>query len=191
MKPPIRQRKPNRMPGYNYSARGCYFVTICVQNEESLGRINEGKITLSPTGETVKKCWLEIPDHFTWIRLDEFIIMPDHMHGILVILQNPMNASLRSQPSRITINTDTSTNCGNKPLDRTKMELSKIIQCFKSSVTREINKNSSSAYFAWQKSFYDHIIRSYKELTTVRRYIKENPNNWPKICNDFNDVVFK
>jgi len=145
-----------------------------VNNETNLGEINGGEIALSDIGETVKKCWLEIPDHFTGIRLDEFIIMPDHLHGILVILQNSRNANLRSLQ--------------NTNINRSKLLLSKVIQNFKAAVTREVNKSRSYQAIVWQKSFYDHIIHSYKELIAVRRYIKDNPINWQKNDNDYIDM---
>jgi putative transposase len=164
MKPPIRQRKPNRMPRYDYSARGCYFVTICIKNKEtnSFGKIADGKIEFSLMGETASKCWLEIPNHFHYVRLDEFVIMPDHVHGIIVIL--PKAGNLNFHP-----------NFNDQIFDRSKMDLSKIIQTFKASVTRQINKDQTNEYFAWQKSFYDHIIHTQKELFQMRKYISENP----------------
>jgi putative transposase len=164
MKPPLRQRKPNRMLNYDYSARGCYFVTICIKIKEtnSFGKIADGKIGFSLMGETANKCWLEIPKHFPHVRLDEFVIMPNHVHGIMVILPTAGNPDL---PSRFS----------DRLPNRSKMELSKIIQAFKSSVTRQINQYQKSEYFAWQKSFYDHIIHSQKELFQMRKYISENP----------------
>jgi putative transposase len=88
MKPPIRQRKPNRMLKHDYSSRGCYFVTICLKNKEidSFGKIIGENIELSQMGKIAEKCWLEIPNHFPHVRLDEFVIMPNHVHGIIVIL---------------------------------------------------------------------------------------------------------
>jgi putative transposase len=194
MKPPIRQRKPNRMPRYDYSARGCYFVTICIKNKEtnSFGKIADGKIEFSLMGETASKCWLEIPNHFPYVRLDEFVIMPDHVHGILVITKNPWktlkenheiykneksssigNADLL--PSLNFLNESSRFNSIKDPIDRTKMVLSKVIHAFKSSVTREINKTQDYNLFSWQKSFYDHIIHTQKELYQIRKYISENP----------------
>jgi REP element-mobilizing transposase RayT len=164
MKPPIRQRKPNRMPKYDYSSRGCYFVTICSKNKEinSFGKITNGKIEFSLFGEIVNKCWQDIPNHFPYVRLDEFIIMPNHVHGIIVILPKAGDLNFHSRFS-------------DRILDRSKMDLSKIIQSFKASVTREINKTQDYNFFSWQKSFYDHIIHSQKELFQMRKYIYENP----------------
>jgi len=179
MKPPIRQRKPNRMPNYDYSTRGCYFVTICIKNCEtkSLGNIIEEKSELSPGGEIAKKCWLAIPDHFPLVRLDEFVIMPDHIHGIVVIQQAVGNANLRSLQS-LSIN-------------RSKMLLSTVIQNFKAAVTREVNKSGSYQSVVWQKSFYDHIIHSHAELVRIREYVKENPKEWPKDEMEFDSLTKK
>jgi putative transposase len=167
MKPPIRQRKPTRMPRYNYSSSGCYFVTIVTKNKENyLGKIVANKVVLTNMGEIAKSCWLQIPEHFPNIRLDEFVIMPNHVHGIIVILH-------KAEDDRFTF-PDSS-----EIADRSKMKLSKIIQAFKSSVTRMINQDPTSDYFAWQKSFYDHIVHNYKELIQIRRYISENPLHYP------------
>jgi putative transposase len=188
----FRQRKPNRMPKYDYSSRGCYFVTICVQNKDEgiLGKIVDGKTILSNIGEIIKKYWLEIPSHFPWIRLDEFIIMPNHIHGILVIQHDVGNANLRSLHNPIRFKQEIPIRSERFPSDRTKMLLCKVIQNFKAAVTREINKCPTSDFFIWQKSFYDHIIHNYKELLQIRQYIKENPNNWRKNNKEF-DNIFK
>jgi len=178
MKPPIRQRKPNRMPRYDYSARGCYFITICIKNKEenSFGKIIDKKMEFSQKGNIANKCWLEIPNHFPYVRLDDFVIMPNHIHGIIVILPKAGDLNF---PSRFS----------NQMFDRSKMDLSKIIQAFKASVTREINKTQDYNFFSWQKSFYDHIINNYKELVQIRQYIKENPKIWSKEDKEF-DVLF-
>lgn len=149
MRPPIRLRKPNRMPRYDYSTRGCYFITICIKNKEinSFGKITDGKIEFSLRGEIANKCWIGIPNHFPHIRLDEFVIMPNHVHGIIVILPKAGDSNMNSQII-------------DQIPDRSKMYLSKIIQAFKASVTRQINRDQTNEYFAWQKSFYDHIIHS-------------------------------
>ncbi len=179
MKPPIHQRKPNRMPKYNYSSRGCYFITICIKNKEAnlFGKIVDGKIELSQMGKIANKCWMEISNHFPHVRLDEFIIMPDHVHGIIVILPKVGDEIIHSHFS-------------NQISDRSKMYLPKIIQAYKSSVTREINNTENYDYFSWQKSYYDHIINNYKELVQIRQYIKENPEFWSEEDKEF-DILFK
>jgi len=79
-------RKANRYKDYNYSSPGYYFVTICTKDRLSFfGKIEDGKMILNEYGEIVKACWLEIPDHFPNIRIDEFLVMPNHFHGIIII----------------------------------------------------------------------------------------------------------
>lgn len=153
------------MEHYDYSQDGYYFVTVCVNKFQRLfGEIVDEKVVLSEEGKIVKKCWLEIPDHFDNVFLDEFVIMPNHVHGIVIIKQNFV------------------TNVGDadlRPLqDRSKMLLSKVIHGYKSSVTRIIRKQLNNCEFQWQRSFYDHVIRNEKGLEKIREYIQSNPLNW-------------
>ncbi|MGB7573415.1 MAG: transposase [Thermodesulfobacteriota bacterium] len=156
------KRKPNRLGDYDYSQDGYYFITICTQNrEEWFGKIEKEQKTLNGYGEVAKDFWVEIPPHFDDVKIDEFTIMPNHMHGILIVEKNRVgNAYMRSLQ------------------DRTKMLLSKTVQQFKSSVTRKIHSIQNDFKFQWQKSFYDHIIRNEKSLSHVRQYIVDNPLKW-------------
>ncbi len=154
----MKERKLNRLKDYDYSQNGFYFVTICTKNrEEWFGKIESGKMILNKFGEIAKSFWMEIPRHFKNVALDEFIVMPNHVHGILIIVGNAYMRSLQN---------------------RTKMLLSRIIQQYKSSVTREINLLQNDFYFQWHKSFYDHIIRNDKTLNNIREYITNNPLKW-------------
>ncbi len=154
----MKERKVNRLKDYDYSQDGYYFVTICTRNrEEWFGEIQSGKMILNGCGEITKNLWVEIPKHFKNVGLDEFIIMPNHIHGILIIVGNAYMRSLQN---------------------RTKMLLSRIIQQYKSSVTREINSLQNDFCFKWHKSFYDHIIRNEKTLNNIREYIVNNPLKW-------------
>jgi len=155
-----RERKPNRLPGYDYSGSGYYFVTICTKNKiDYFGRIKSGKILLSEIGHFATEYWLEIPRHFEAISIGEYVIMPNHIHGIVGI-ESVGNANLRSLP------------------DRSKMLLSKAIQQYKSAVTRKIRNNYREHPFGWQKSFHDHIIRNDIALYRIRKYIQNNPLKW-------------
>lgn len=166
----LHERKLNRLKYFNYSSNGWYFVTICIKNRiENFGNVIGRKMILNQFGKIANKFWLEIPNHFRNAELDEFIVMPNHLHGIIVI-KNVGNADLRSLQNI-------------KSNDKTKMMLSKIIHGYKSSVSREIRKLNH--IFRWQKSFYDHIIRSEESLFVIRKYIRGNSNNWN---NDKNNV---
>lgn len=188
---PIKQRKQNRLQNYDYSQNGMYFVTICTKDrEEMLGEIVDGKMVLNDSGKIADECWKNIPDHFPHTRLDQYAIMPNHIHGILEII-NPVigNAHVRSKNA---VRSDHSV--GSKNNDRSKMLLSKAIHGFKSSVTRKIlNPVQERIYafptkFAWQRSFYDHIIRNETELNKIREYIMTNPETWHRDRNNQNCI---
>lgn len=175
------QRKQNRLVDYDYSEDGWYFVTICTKNKlEFFGKIENGKMVLNEFGEIARECWLEIQNHFLDVSLDEFVIMPNHIHGILII-ENVGNMNSRNisvgdknfcslQPNVCSIQ--------NMPW-QTKLSksLSSIIRGFKIGVTKYFHENNIY-YFQWHKSFYDHIIRNEKSLNNIRQYIHNNPLKW-------------
>ena len=172
-----RNRKSNRLQNYDYSQAGYYFVTICTQNRVNyLGEIERAQMELSHIGQIVTNCWRAIPEHFHDTALDEFVAMPNHIHGIIVIKSNDL---LRNDDDNVGNDDD---NVGNN--DRCSLRvrnmqlLPKIISQYKSSVTRIVRKQSIEHPFRWQKSFYDHIIRDEKSLNTIRTYIQNNPLNW-------------
>jgi REP element-mobilizing transposase RayT len=158
-------RKPNRLKDYDYSQDGYYFVTLCTKNRENFfGKIKNGKMILNKYGDIAKKCWLEIPEHFSHVILDEFIIMPNHVHGILII----KNKTVGNKNF-----------CSQEIPWQTKLSksLSSIIRGFKIGVTKYFcEKNNHD--FQWQKSFYDHIIRNEESLFKIREYIQNNPLKW-------------
>jgi len=163
-----RERKLNRLKNYDYSQSGCYFVTLCTKNRvEHFGKIEVTKMILSRYGKFAERYWNEIPNHYKNVEIDEFIIMPNHIHGIVIIVGNAYMRSLQ---------------------DRTKMPLSRIIQQYKSSVTREINSFQNDFCFKWHKSFYDHIIKHEKTLNNIREYITNNPLKWDSDKNNIENL---
>jgi putative transposase len=159
----MKERKLTRLKGYDYSQSGYYFVTICTKDrEEWFGRVDGDEMRLNEFGEIARNFWAEITGHFKYVGIDEFSVMPNHVHGILIIEENMVgNAYMRSLLQ-----------------NRTKMLLSKIIQQYKASVTRKINSLESNLHFGWQKSFYDHVIRNDRSLDNLRQYIINNPVKW-------------
>ena len=168
--PDIRHRRSARLKGYDYSKPGWYFVTICTWKKEPfLGKIENGNIILSEVGRVVYKHWMEIPEHFLSISLDELVIMPNHLHGILRIDEVDPNVGVQYI----------------EPLQKRQthqyqhiisQSIGSIIRAFKASVTRHCRRNDLD--FAWQRNFYDHIIRGDKQLHAIREYIQNNPLNW-------------
>jgi REP element-mobilizing transposase RayT len=124
----MRERKLTRLKEYDYSQSGHYFVTICTKDrEEWFGKIESGEMFLSPSGEVARDFWVEIPLHFQHTEIDEFSVMPNHVHGILIIEENTIgNAYMCSHQRNASMHS---------LQDRTKMLLSKIIQQYKASVT--------------------------------------------------------
>ena len=169
------ERKQIRLRGYDYSQDGYYFVTICARDrEEFFGEIRDGIMGLNEIGLIAAKFWQEIPEHFENAKLDEWIIMPNHVHGIVVI-ENPDDVDNDFGLYRKSVG-----GADLRPLqiDRTKMLLPKIIHGFKSSVTRYIRQNNSDTSFGWQRSFYDHIIRNERSFENIFEYIRNNPQKW-------------
>lgn len=184
----IRNRKPQRLKSFDYSTDGFYFITICTANRENFfGEIRNGKMIPNACGEIVQKCWQEIANHFPDARLDEFIVMPNHIHGIVWIenvgggVGNKNFCSLRGA-----IQNDCQSN---KIPWQTKLShsLSSIIRGLKIGVTKWCRQNNQEN-FAWQKSFYDRIIRDEEELNRMREYILQNPVNWE---NDSNNLSIR
>ena len=184
------ERKRIRLSEYDYSSDGDYFVTICTKDRQNFfGEIRNGIMGLNDFGCIVAKCWQEIPKHFEYVKLDDWQIMPNHIHGVLNIetpeTRHPVgDAYMRPAPTLddwCDINYCQSWDANLRPLrgnDRTKMLLSKIIHGFKSTVTRRINRIQNKIFFQWQRSYYDHIIRDAKSLNDICEYIQNNPYNW-------------
>jgi putative transposase len=104
--PAIHHRRSIRIQGFDYSGKGNYFITICCEQRRHLfGKIVDGQMQLNQAGESARKCWLAIPDHFPHVTLEEFVIMPDHVHGVLCILtdgnDNPENFQLKNEPQKM------------------------------------------------------------------------------------------
>ena len=165
-------RKPNRLQYYHYSKPGYYLATICAQNRiYYFGQVEEAQMRLSDIGQIATHCWRAIPEHFHNATLDEFVVMPNHIHGIIVIKGN--NSSLHDDGDDVGNNDRCSfRNARNMQL------LPKIISQYKSSVTRTIRKQWNNHRFGWQKSFYERVIRNDEDLYRVRAYIQNNPLNW-------------
>ncbi|MFW6264119.1 MAG: transposase [Cyanobacteriota bacterium] len=163
-----------RLKHRDYGANGWYFVTICTRNKSYyFGNIINGQIQLSPIGKIAQQFWLDIPNHFNSTYVDASVIMPNHLHGIVVI-DRPMvetrhGASLH--PSA-THNDESNQFAPLKP-----GSLQAIINAYKSSVTRWCRKNGYD-FFAWQPRYYDHIIRNDGSLDRIREYIQNNPAKW-------------
>jgi len=147
---------------------------VGVGHGQPLPQRHSRQLRLTPIGEIAAKCWMEIPDHYPNVTLDEFVIMPDHLHGILKF-ETPSNETnvgvrhgepLQRSPTR-----------RNEYQHIIPKSLGIIINHFKSAVTRWCNENGFPQ-FKWQRSYYDHIIRKEQSLFQIRQYIRNNPADW-------------
>jgi len=155
------ERKHIRLQGFDYSSDNAYFITVCVKNFEChFGDVKNGIMRLSDVGNTAA-CYLQnIPLIRTNAILDEFIIMPNHLHCIIELGQKPFSSD--------------STNQFAKPIVGS---VSMMINQYKGAVKRWCNENGYED-FHWQSKFYDHVIRDNKEYWAIKNYIINNPANW-------------
>jgi putative transposase len=165
-----RERKILRLKGYDYAQPGAYFVTVCTQHRDCLfGEVAGGEMRLNLHGQTVAECWKAIPEHFGHVQTDEFVVMPNHVHGILVI--TPVGAT-HASPLRGA--NWTGARSGPRP-----GSLSAIAGSFKTAASKQINRMLGNAgESVWQRNYYEHVIRDEAELNRVREYIASNPANW-------------
>lgn len=161
------RRESTRLAGWDYGSHGLYFITICTKDKiPYLGEIKERRlatqnlVSLQATeiGNIVETYWQNIPQHFPFVELDEFVIMPDHLHGILFI----------NKPEK--------TNWEPNKFGIQSKNLSSVVRGFKASVKSYATLNNID--FAWQAKFYDHIIRDEKEHSNIRQYIFDNSERW-------------
>ncbi len=171
------RRKRNRLRKWDYSIPHWYYVTNCTKNHrEWFGKIDEGKMVLNEYGEIVQKQLLLLKKKYNYINLDEFIVMPNHFHGILVITENNIGAGRDLPENNVRLKNRTSLDLSLQNPVKIK-SLSELFGVFKTTSSKFIHR-SGLPDFSWQRSYYDHIIRNEKSLYKIRRYIRYNPLKW-------------
>jgi putative transposase len=168
--PETHHRRSIRLKGYDYSQSGAYFVTVCARDKEYLfGEIKEGKMLLNKYGEIVMECWNTIQNHFVNVACDEFVVMPNHIHGIIKI---PNVGAQFIAPIGKTMSK-------NQGVINHAPTVGEIVRSFKARCTYMINQvGNTTGMTIWQKNYYEHIIRYEKELHQIREYIVNNPMQW-------------
>ena len=145
-------RKSPRIPGFDYSSDHYYFVTICTHNRRCIfGTPNQ----LNCWGEIVQRQILQLPEHYAQVKVDKYVVMPNHIHMILVL------------------------GCGIQAVSNPRLE--QIVAQLKSGASREIRKTAGSIQ-VWQRSFHDHVIRGQADYEKIWLYIEGNPQRWDKDC---------
>ena len=202
-------RRSIRWFAYDYAQAGAYFVTICTHRQQCLfGRVVDDAMELNAAGQAVASCWRGIPTHYPDVVLDAFVVMPNHVHGILMISRDfgadvganndsPVPGAADDVPARawdrIGAN-DYSPLPTDEPAARddvrandyspvpgrargTSRTVGAIVRGFKIGVTKWMRQNTD-VRDVWQRNYYEHVIRSERQLSRIRRYIEANPANW-------------
>jgi putative transposase len=159
---------PTRLTGWDYGSSGLYYITICTKDrvhyfgdivsDQNSETHNYASLQKTPIAEIANKNWFDIPNHFPFVELDDFVIMPNHIHSILFI----------NKPDK--------TNWQPNKFGSQSQNLGSIIRNYKGSVKTYATTNNIE--FAWQPRYYDRVIRNEKEYANVRQYIFNNPDNW-------------
>ncbi len=202
MKPNLPRRKPTRLRDYDYSQPGAYFVTICVQHRKCLfGTIVDGQMQLNEIGKIVVECWNHIPQHFPFIELGDSVIMPNHIHGIIVyplvggfclgVSAGSPRPTAEQQSKHTTVevgsprpsegaqSTHPIVGAGSPHPPKNPSALGKIVAYFKYQSTKHINQHRNiPGTRIWQRNYHDHIIRDDADLQRLRQYIQDNPMKW-------------
>ena len=172
-------RRSIRLKGYDYSQAGAYFITLCTQDRACLfGKVVNGEMRLNDAGRMVLAEWNRLPERFPQVVLDAFVVMPNHVHGILVITDPAptagatLGATVGATVGATLVVAPTAPTVGN------------IIGAFKSRVTVEYIRGVKTSGWPpfrgrlWQRNYYEHIIRNERALNAIRQYIIENPRRW-------------
>jgi len=200
MTQPPQSRRSLRLRDYDYAASGAYFVTVCTQHRVCLfGDVVNNTVWLNEYGDIVLACWDDIPAHFTHVDLDAFVVMPNHVHGIIVLTDRMQTTPFIHVPPV----SPGAQHAAPFPVSRTPRphvqpgSLGAIVRAFKSAVTQRINALrrggtgaaccaptststilTSSASPIWQRNYYEHVIRNEAALHRLREYIQNNPAAW-------------
>ena len=167
--PNIHQRRSIRLKGYDYSQAGLYFITICCENRSCLfGIVVDGEMIMNDAGKMADKCWMEIPNHFPNVVLHEYVIMPNHVHGIIELVGDTNVGVENFQPLQ---------RKQNKFQKMIPHSIGSIVKGYKIGVTKWMRQNTN-IHNVWQRNYYEHIIRNEQSYQTISEYIINNPAKW-------------
>ena len=169
------RRRSIRLPDYDYAQAGAYFVTIVTKDRACLfGEIVGGEMRLNGFGRIVQAVWDGLPSHYPGVECDEFVVMPNHVHGILLLnVGAGFKSALTGMPPYTA-----ATRAGFKPAP-TSHRLPEIVRGFKSFSARAVNAaRGTLGVPVWQRNYYEHVVRGEAELNCIREYIASNPLQW-------------
>jgi len=177
--PPQKHRRRSiRLPGYDYAQPGAYFITVCTHNRACLfGEVVDGEMRLNDLGHIVKRCWLEIPTHFPHATLDAYVVMPNHVHGIIIITDHAGVGVGARNLSPLPSPSPPRSPSGATPFRTPSRTIGSMIRGFKIGVTKWARQHADIRT-VWQRNYYEHIIRDDSSLHRIRTYIAHNPSRW-------------
>ena len=169
----ILKRKSYRLKGHDYGKNGAYFITFCTKNRVPyFGSVQNGKMNLSEEGRIAHQLWLEIPNQFPFARLENFVVMPDHIHGIIIIDKDPSWDAINRVPTKDPTSTINGGITGiHNPMIHDSIP--RIIRWYKGRCSFEIRKINPG--FEWQSLYHDILIKDEKAFQNIQRYIENNP----------------
>ena len=177
--PEIHHRRSIRLKGYDYTQPGAYFVTFCTyQRLHLFGEVVDGNMVLNDRGKIARDEWFKTAELRPYVKLyeDEFVIMPNHGHGIIWIEENV--GALRGN-AQLQVEQERAERCSAPTKSVAPRSLGAIVRAYKSAVTYAVNKlENQRGAVLWQRNYYEHIIRNNRELNNIARYIVNNPRNW-------------
>ena len=177
--PNIHHRRSIRLKEYDYSQAGLYFITICVKNNACLfGKMTDGQICLSAIGAIADVLWYEIKNHAINIELHEYVVMPNHIHGIIEIITDDGVGATHALPvqSQLPVQSPPPQS-QSRFQNQGKNTISSIVGSYKSAVSKHAHR-LGFAEFAWQRNYWENIIRSSNDHARIAQYIINNPLNW-------------
>jgi len=163
-------RRSVRLPGFDYSKIGMYFVTVCASERRCIfGEVRDDETVLSSIGQIVSACWIEIPHHFPNVKIEAYVVMPNHIHGILTIHSNWKGAGSQEKLAA-------PMESFGKPTPRS---IPTIVRSFKAAASRHSRESGYvKGESIWQRGYYEHVLRNTREYVEVTNYILQNPARW-------------
>jgi putative transposase len=170
-------RRSTRLQGWDYSRPGAYFITINIKGHVCFfGKVKNNKVILSNVGNVARDNLISIPEYFPHVLLDQFVVMPNHVH-VIVFIERPFESLSKGVPSERPIEEKVNKAEYYRTISPKKGSVSVIFRRYKESVKKWCNDNGYGD-FTWQSRFNDRVIRSNEELKRIRKYIIDNPRNW-------------
>jgi len=170
--PDIHHRRSIRLRGYDYSVAGVYFVTVCTQERECLfGEIVAGEMQMNDAGQIVESVWNDLPVRYPGVAVDVYVVMPNHFHGIVVLINEPVGAPLAAPSNQRDGEMDQGAASGAPTLGT-------VIRAFKSISAIAVNRITERSGRLWQRNYYERVIRNEQEWQQAGQYIIDNPQKW-------------